>query len=70
MRNRGRSGGGLDGGGCAAELRRARRSGGGWEMAALQGIVTARSPLAAVGRQAVVGGGGGGGAGRGLPGAE
>jgi len=40
-------------------------------MAAPQGIVTARSPLAAVGRQAVVGGGGGGGgAGRGLPGAE
>jgi len=39
-------------------------------MAAPQGIVTARSQLAAVGRQAVVGGGGGGGAGRGLPGAE
>jgi len=35
-------------------------------------MATARSPLAAVGRQAVVGGGGGGGggAGRGLPGAE
>ena len=70
MRNRGRQGGGLAGGGCAAELRRARRSGGGWQTAAPRGMATARSPLATAGRQAVVVGGGGEGAGRGLPWAE